>query len=74
VNFPPDAVLDSSERSSAAERLPLVEGDVAGMRTDQLAERLRTVLDGGSKVERRLTASRVGAGPGPKGYKMHPAR
>jgi hypothetical protein len=52
VNFPPDAVLDSSERSSAAERRPLVEGDVAGMRTDHLAERLRTVVDGGSKVER----------------------
>jgi len=34
VNFAPDAVLDSSERSSATERLPLVEGEVAGMRTD----------------------------------------
>jgi hypothetical protein len=51
ANFPPDAVLTSSERSSVAERQPLVEADVAGMRTDALAARLRTVLAGGAKVD-----------------------
>lgn len=50
--FSPDAILTSSERSEASERLSLAEADLGGMTDGQLASRLEGVLENGSKVER----------------------
>ena len=49
--FAADSVLTPSERSSAAERLPLIEADVASLDDVELAARLEGVLANGSKVE-----------------------
>jgi hypothetical protein len=58
--FAPDAVLSASERDAVAERLPLIERDVASLRDADVEARLRGVLRGSGKVDQYLywTAAR----------------
>ncbi len=54
ANFPPDEVLDTFARSTAAERMPLVEADVAALDTSALVERLSGVARSGRRVDMYL--------------------